>query len=157
MKQNKSKIAAIAIGTLAVVGSMAFVGGKEKTYNSILDGGKAPVVQTNYAPSVSGGPVDFQKAAENAVPSVVHIRTVVKFKETAGRQNRQANPFGDFFGNDEMFKRFFGEGGGSFQQPEQKHLVQVLSSATMGISLPTIVVDGATEVTVTLNDRKLQS
>ncbi|MBX2922061.1 MAG: trypsin-like peptidase domain-containing protein [Chitinophagaceae bacterium] len=154
MKQNKSKIVTIAIGALAVIGSVAFLNSNQKTYNSVLQADKAPVVQTNYAPA-TGGPVDFQKAAEAAVPSVVHIRTVVKFKETANRQNRQINPFGDFFGNDEMFKRFFGDGGGSFQQPEQKASGSgVIISSDGYVVTNNHVVDGATDITVTLNDRK---
>lgn len=155
MKQNKLRITGIALVTAAILGSAFFFSKKDNAYNNVFASNKTPVVQTNYAPPAYGGPVDFQKAAESAVPSVVHIKTVVKFKQAANKPNRQTNPFGDFFGNDDMFRRFFGDDGKNFQMPEQKASGSgVIISKDGYIVTNNHVVDGATEVTVTLNDRK---
>ncbi len=54
---------------------------------------KSPVFQTAYTGAQSLPPVDFEKAATAAVPSVVHIKTLTKFKETAGNEPQQ-NPSG---------------------------------------------------------------
>ena len=156
MKKNTFRVTAVALVAAAIVGSAVYFSSGRNSYNSVLAAVKAPVVQTNYAP-VTGGPVDFQKAAEVSVPAVVHIKTVVKFKEASSQQNRRVNPFGDFFGNDDMFKRFFGEGEGgrSFQTPEQKASGSgVIISEDGYIVTNNHVVNGATEITVTLNDRK---
>lgn len=156
MKKNTFRVTAVALVAATIVGSAVYFSSDRNSYNSVLAAAKAPVVQTNYAP-VAGGPVDFQKAAEVSVPAVVHIKTVVKFKEASSQQNRQANPFGDFFGNDDMFKRFFGEGEGgrSFQTPEQKASGSgVIISSDGYVVTNNHVVNGATEITVTLNDRK---
>ena len=156
MKKNTFRVTAVALVAATIVGSAVYFSSDRNSYNSVLAAAKAPVVQTNYAP-VAGGPVDFQKAAEVSVPAVVHIKTVVKFKEASSQQNRRVNPFGDFFGNDDMFKRFFGEGEGgrSFQTPEQKASGSgVIISEDGYIVTNNHVVNGATEITVTLNDRK---
>src|SRR5688572_25133684 len=48
--------------------------------------------------------VDFEKAANKAVPAVVHIKTLTKVKQ-ANIPDMQNSPFRDFFGDefDEMF------------------------------------------------------
>jgi Do/DeqQ family serine protease len=87
------------------------------------------------------------------VPSVVHIKTLTKLKETAGRQSpgEDQDPMG------EMFKHFFGDGGGrEFQQqsPDQHASGSgVIISQDGYIVTNNHVVDGATEITVTLNNR----
>ncbi|HRP32321.1 MAG TPA: trypsin-like peptidase domain-containing protein [Agriterribacter sp.] len=154
MKKNTFSVTAVALVVVAALGSAVYVSNNRNSYNSVLDNTKPPVVQTHFAP-VAGGPVDFQEAAEVSVPAVVHIKTVVKFKEASTKQNSRVNPFGDFFGNDDMFKRFFGDGNGNFQIPDQKASGSgVIISKDGYIVTNNHVVDGASEITVTLNDRK---
>lgn len=59
----------------------------------------APVKQVNYA--YGGAPVtfDFTKAAERAMPAVVHIKAM-ESRESAIQRQRQTNPFRYFFGDD---------------------------------------------------------
>lgn len=155
MKQNKFKISAIALGVVALLGGLVLWSNRHQTSLNIWEHEKVPAIQANYTPPVQGTPVDFQKAAEVSVPSVVHIKTVVKFKSTSGKHNRQVNPFGDFFGYDEMFRRFFGDDRRNYQMPDQKASGSGVIIGKDGyIVTNNHVIDGATEITVTLNDRK---
>jgi serine protease Do len=159
----KMKNKAIILGAFAVVGScLLFANGKaasdngSRPFNSVLDTSKAPIFKTAYAPPVTAG-VDFEKAASAAVPSVVHIKTMTKFKQTAGnqRERQEQDPFGDMFGGD-MFKRFFGDGNGrQMQAPDQRASGSgVIISSDGYIVTNNHVVNGATQITVTLNNRR---
>jgi serine protease Do len=158
----KMKIGVALLGAVAVIGSVSLfahglAGGiaANKPFNNITDTGAAPVFKTSYSgtPATTVQPVDFERAASLAVPSVVHIKTLTKFKETAGRQapGGEQDPMG------EMFKHFFGDGGGrEFQQqsPDQHASGSgVIISQDGYIVTNNHVVDGATEITVTLNNR----
>jgi len=142
--------------------AVAFAGGffisrGERPYNSVLDEPKAPVVKTAYTGTVAAQPIDFEKAASAAVASVVHIRTTTKFKEVSGRRppGQDQDPFGDMFGGD-LFKKFFGEGNGhSYSMPDQRASGSgVIISSDGYIVTNNHVVDGATDISVTLNNRK---
>lgn len=153
---KKLTIAAIALLAAGIGGGFALSNASlHKPYNSILqDEPDQPLVRTAYSGSTAAPaqPVDFEKAAGAAVPSVVHIRTVVKYKQVQQRGGG-GNPFGM---DDDMFERFFGGGGGrSFQRPDQKASGSgVIISEDGYIVTNNHVVDGASDITVTLNDRK---
>ena len=109
------------------------------------------------APAVAvGQPVDLTYAAEKALPSVVHIKYVQNSKVKT--IDVQSDPFSDFFSD--PFGGFFGRGNGG----TQKRQVQtprrtatgsgVIISADGYIVTNNHVVEGADELTVTLNDNK---
>ena len=153
----KMKSKAILLGAAAVVGScLLFASGRHSVTNSVLDEPKTPVVNTRYTTEPAAQPIDFEKAAAAAVPSVVHIKTTMKFKEVAGRpgQGDDQDPFGGM--NGDLFRRFFGEGGGrSMPQPDQKASGSgVIISSDGYIVTNNHVVNGATNITVTLNNRR---
>src|SRR5450631_1135334 len=88
----KMKSKAILLGAFAVIGScLLFANGKnsfnkgDRALNSILDTGSAPIFKTAYT-SAAAAPVDFEKAASAAVPSVVHIKTMTRSKQMAEAQ-----------------------------------------------------------------------
>ena len=159
----KMKLGVALLGAVAVIGSVTLfahgvgnsLGIANKPFNSITDTGSAPIFKTAYtgAPATTVQPVDFERAASLAVPSVVHIKTLTKYKETAGRQGQgeEQDPMG------EMFKHFFGDGGGhefQGQSPDQHASGSgVIISQDGYIVTNNHVVDGATEITVTMNNR----
>ena len=116
----KKKIWMIPLGVLAVIGSYTLFANGKKQSNNFLDQVKMPIIKTAYTESAAT-PVDFEKAVTAAVPSIVHIKTMTKFKQVSGRQmpGESQNPFGGMFGDD-FFKRFFGDGNGSMQVPDQR-------------------------------------
>jgi serine protease Do len=172
----KMKIGVALLGAVAVVGSITLFANGKRPMNSILDTTAAPVFKTAYnsaadGASATGGatatagtpavqPVDFEKAASAAVPSVVHIKTLTKFRQTAGGQQspgqgQQPGEDQDPFGG--MFKRFFGDPNGhEFQQsPEQRASGSgVIISQDGYIVTNNHVVNGASEITVTMNNRR---
>ena len=104
--------------------------------------------------AVAGQPVDLTYAAEKALPAVVHIKYVQNSKTQTVEV--QDNPFGDFF---DPFG-FFGNPG---QGGTQKRQIQTPKKQATGsgviisedgyIVTNNHVVEGADELTVTLNDK----
>ena len=113
------------------------------------------------AASVPGQPVDLTYAAEKALPCVVHIKYLQNSKVQT--VDVQSDPFSDFFSN--PFGDFFGQGQqGQGNGGTQKRKVQtpkreatgsgVIISSDGYIVTNNHVVEGADELTVTLNDNK---
>ncbi len=105
------------------------------------------------AAAIAGQPVDLTYAADKALPAVVHIKYVRNSKiETVEAQS--IDPFSDFFG----FGDFFGRGGTQKykrQTPKQEASGSgVIISSDGYIVTNNHVVEGADELTVTLNDNR---
>jgi serine protease Do len=97
--------------------------------------------------------VDFEMPATKAAPAVVHIRTVTKARQVSGNSLPRDNPLKDFFGDG--FGDMFGGKGNAFQSPEQRASGSgVIISGDGYIVTNNHVIDGADELTVTLNNKK---
>ncbi|MCX6318103.1 MAG: trypsin-like peptidase domain-containing protein [Bacteroidetes bacterium] len=140
------------IGGYVFAGSYAIFSHESKSQNNIPQTEKVAVMPAGFNETTTP-PADFEKAATSAVPSVVHIKTLTKAKDQKGR-GMQGNPFGDLFGNDDIFKRFFGENGGGMQQDQRAAGSGVIISSEGYIVTNNHVVDGASDIMVTLSDRK---
>ena len=113
--------------------------------------------KTQAAPAVAPGqPVDLTYAAEKSLPSVVYIKSVINSKV---QTVEYSDPFEDFFSD--PFGGFFGRGQGN-NNGTRKRQVQTPKRAAAGsgviisadgyIVTNNHVVDGADELTVTLNE-----
>lgn len=110
---------------------------------------------TPVASTPAGQPVDLTYAAEKALPSVVHIKYVQNSKITTVEV--QSDPFSDFF---DPFGGFFGRGNGGTQKRQVQTPKKTATGSGVIISTDGYivtnnhVVDGADELTVTLNDNQ---
>jgi serine protease Do len=92
-------------------------------------------------------PADFTQASQSAIPAVVHITTVIS--STSGSQKR--SPFADLFGDD--FDDFFG-GPNMRSVPQRASGSGVVVDANGYIVTNNHVIDGASEIKVTLSNKK---
>ena len=116
--------------------------------------------KTQAAPAAAsvpaGQPVDLTYAAEKSLPSVVYIKSVINSKT---QTVEYSDPFEDFFSD--PFGGFFGRGQGNNGGKRQRQVQTpkraaagsgVIISADGYIVTNNHVVDGADELTVTLNE-----
>ena len=106
---------------------------------------------------VAGQPVDLTYAAEKSLPAVVHIKYVQNSKTQTVRV--QTNPFEEFFSDPFGFFGSPNQGGGSrerqIQTPKRTATGSgVIISSDGYIVTNNHVVEGADELTVTLNDNR---
>jgi serine protease Do len=154
----KQIFAIVGISATTAVSSVAIYNKVSSNKQSFTYGNeKLPANYANYSPMGGDGtPIDFTQAAESAVPAVVHIKTKTAAKKIAVN-SQQRSPFQDSpFGN---LEDIFGDGGGFFGpriQPEQRASGSgVIISADGNILTNNHVVEGADEINVTLNDKKI--
>ncbi len=118
---------------------------------------QAATNNTDKVAPLPGQPVDLTYAAEKAIPAVVHIRYVQNSKTKTVRV--QSDPFEDFFSDPFGFFGNPNGGGGSqerkIQTPKREATGSGVIISTDGyIVTNNHVVDGADELTVTLNDNR---
>jgi Do/DeqQ family serine protease len=152
MNENMKKIVDVATPAVCAVALVLSVAAITKTNAATAP---APIVTS--APAPAGQPVDLTYAAEKALPSVVYIKSVQNSKiQTV----EYSDPFEEFFSN--PFGGFFGQGQGQGNNGRRQRQVQTPKRAAAGsgviisadgyIVTNNHVVDGADELTVSLNE-----
>lgn len=151
----KQILLVVAISSASAIGSVALYS-KISQKQEVIVGEAKDRMPANYAKFFEGNtgtadPIDFTKAANAAVPAVVHIKTKIPARKVSNNLPRS---------NDDFFDQFFGPGFGPSIIPEQRasgsgviisddgYIVtnnHVISNDNGGV---------ADEITVTLHDRK---
>ena len=148
------KIVNIAVPTSCLVAVVFSVAAFTNT-NAATSPDQVPAPVVSSAPA--GQPVDLTYAAEKSLPSVVYIKNTQNSKiQTV----EYSDPFEDFFSD--PFGGFFGRGQGGNGRRQRQVQTPKRQAAGSGVIISTDgyivtnnhVVDGADELTVTLNDNK---
>ena len=116
---------------------------------------QAAPATSNASAATAGQPVDLTYAAEKSLPSVVYIKSVINAKT---QTVEYSDPFEDFFSD--PFGGFFGRGQGNNGKRQRQVQTPKRAAAGSGVIISTDgyivtnnhVVDGADELTVTLNE-----
>lgn len=158
----KQILLVVAISATTAVGSVAIYNEITDKQTDIVVGAENPAkLPVNYAGYIDGksglpaDPIDFTKAANTAVPAVVHIKTKVPARKIDNNLPRNRGGINDFF------EEFFGPGFGPSIIPEQRASGSgVIISEDGYIVTNNHVISNdrggvADEINVTLHNRKI--
>jgi Do/DeqQ family serine protease len=150
----KTILAVVGISaTTAILSVWGYSALMQTRYAGTQEPGKLPVNYAGFFDKQSAGePVDFTQAASAATPAVVHIKTRTKAKQVSNNLPKRSNPFGDFFGDGDMFGDLFG--GPRVIPQQQASGSGVIISEDGYIVTNNHVVDGADEINITLPNKK---
>src|SRR5580765_2727900 len=156
----KQLLLIIAVSAMSAIGSVwVYSKVADKKLSSFVQSadGKAPVNYAGFFDNAAnaGEPVDFTKAANAAVPAVVHIKTKIPAKKISNQlpRNRSNNM-------EDLFDQFFNNPFGQQIQPEQRASGSgvIISEDGYIITNNHVVSDGGTgvadEITVTLSNKR---
>ena len=151
MNENMKKIVNAATPAVCAVALTLSVVAFAKTNAATAP---APIV-TSAPAAPAGQPVDLTYAAEKALPSVVYIKSVQNSKV---QTVEYSDPFEEFFSN--PFGGFFGQGQGNNGRRQRQVQTPKRAAAGSGVIISADgyivtnnhVVDGADELTVSLNE-----
>ena len=151
MNENMKKIVNVATPAVCAVALILSVTAISKTNAATAP---APIV-TSATAAPAGQPVDLTYAAEKALPSVVYIKSVQNSKV---QTVEYSDPFEDFFSD--PFGGFFGRGQGNGGRRQRQVQTPKRAAAGSGVIISADgyivtnnhVVDGADELTVSLNE-----
>ncbi len=155
----KQVLLIMAISAMSAVGSVWIYGKVANKRSDFVQAteGKMPVNYAGYfdKATVAGEPVDFTKAANAAVPTVVHIKTKIPAKRISNQlpRNNRGN------GMEDLLDQFFNFG--PQIQPEQRASGSgvIISDDGYIVTNNHVISDGgdgvAEEITVTLHNKKV--
>lgn len=152
----KQIVAIVLLSAATTVGTMWGYNhySKSGTYLYQADNNINGKIPSNYArfngeTGNNTGPVDFTAAADAAIPATVHIKT--KATRTVSNNLPHKNPFGDMFPDLDL-DDFFGDRLRSM--PQMASGSGAIISEDGYIVTNNHVIDGADDITVTLNNKK---
>ena len=139
------------IATVATVAALAvtgFYGLRAAELGKMPFENPAPTIKTATRSEAAAGR-GYSAVVKRVVPAVVNISSSKVVKQTAMEMPEGADPF---------FRQFFGDQGRQFQAPRQRNEKALGSGVIISpqgyVLTNNHVVDGATEVTVTLHDKR---
>ncbi len=151
MNLRQSIITLTLSGATIAAGAIGYVRYHQNSHASFSSRPDTSIFSNaKYTETPSAGPeVDFEKAAAKASPAVVHIKVVTKGRQVAGIPG--------FDDNDNPFKDFFGP----FEKQDKPNIVPKQKGSGSGVIITSDgyivtnnhVVDQASEIAVTMNDR----
>lgn len=152
LKQLLLVVAVSAISALGSVWIYSKVTRKQSSSYGQASDGNLPVNYAGFFDNASGAgePVDFTKAANAAVPAVVHIKTKIPARKVSNQLPRNQG------GMEDLFEQFFGPQ----IQPEQRASGSgvIISEDGYIITNNHVISDGgdgvAEEITVTMHNKK---
>ena len=158
LKQILLIVAISAVSAVTSVWIYGKVSTKQIAFSQTINGGNVPANYAGFLDGTPGAgePVDFTKAANAAVPAVVHIKTKIPAKKVSNSLPRNRNNGG----MEDLFEQFFNNNFGPQIQPEQRASGSgvIISEDGYIITNNHVVSDGgdgvASEITVTLNNKK---